>query len=117
MLSNSKSELIQIILQKRQNKNYIHLINLKLKKLRLKLVGYFFVIFSLGALFLYYVSAFCAVYRHSQKYWFIGCLESFGIDSAVAIGIWIILALFRYIAIKKRIKCFYLLANFISTFL
>ena len=117
MLSNSKSELIQIILQKRQNKNYIHLINLKLKKLRLKLVGYFFVIFSLGALFLYYVSAFCAVYRHSQKYWFIGCLESFGIDSAVAIGIWIILALFRYIAIKKRIKCFYLWANFISTFL
>ena len=117
MLSNSKSELKKIIRNKRNNKVYIHLINIKLRKLRTKLVIYFIFIFSLGLLFLYYVSSFCSVYRNSQKYWFIGCLESFGMDSAVAIAICIFLAIFRYIAIYRKVKCFYCLANFISTFL
>ena len=63
------------------------------------------------------ITAFCSVYRNSQKYWFMGCLQSFGMDSAVAVAICFILAFFRYIAIYKRCKCFYCLANFISTFL
>ena len=117
MLSNSKSELMRIIREKRRDKNYIYLIDIKLRKLRIKLIIYFLLVFSLGLLFLYYVSAFCAVYRNSQIYWFIGCLESFGIDSFVAVAICFLLTLFRYIAIKKRIKCFYILANIISTFL
>ena len=117
MLSNSKSELKQLIKEKGQNENYINLINIKLRKLRIKLIVYFILVFSLGLFFLYYVSAFCSVYRNSQKYWFIGCLESFGMDSIVAIVACIFLSLFRYIAIKRKIKCFYCLANLISTFL
>ena len=117
MLSNSKSELKHVIIKESQNPNYIRLINSKLNKLRKKLIFYFLFIFILGSAFLYYVSCFCAVYRYSQKYWFIGVLQSFGIDSAVSIVICIFLALFRYISIKKRIKCFYCLANIISTFL
>ena len=66
---------------------------------------------------MYYVTVFCAVYRNSQKYWFLGCLESFAIDSIVSLIICIFLALLRYISIKKKIKCFYILANIISTFL
>ena len=117
MLSNSKSELKKIIREKRNNSNYIFLINMKLGKLRKKLIVYFIIWFTLGLLFIYYVTAFCSVYRNSQKYWFIGCLESFGIDSAIAIAICIFLAIFRYIAIYRKIKCFYCLANFISNFL
>ena len=117
MLSNSKSELKKIINEERNNKNYISLIDNKLRKLRIKLIFYFIFVFSLGLLFLYYVSSFCSVYRNSQKYWFMGCLESFGMDSAIAIGICIFFAIFRYIAIYRKIKCFYSLANFISNFL
>ena len=117
MLSNSKSELKKIIREKRNDNNYIFLINMKLGKLRKKLIVYFIFIFTLGLLFIYYVTAFCSVYRNSQKYWFMGGLQSFGMDSAVAIIICFILAFFRYIAIYKRCKCFYCLANFISTFL
>ena len=117
MLSNSKNELRKLIRDRRQNKNYIYLIDIKLRKLRKKLIAYFVLVFSLGIFFLYYVSSFCSVYRNSQKYWFMGCLQSFGIDSAVAILICIFLSLFRYIAIKRSIKCFYFLANLISTFL
>ena len=117
MLSNSKSELKKIIREKRNDNDYIFLIDTKLRKLRKKLIVYFIILFTLGLLFIYYVTAFCSVYRNSQKYWFIGCLESFGMDSAVAIMICFILAFFRYIAIYKRRKYFYCLANFISTFL
>ena len=116
ILSNSKSELTSIK-SIGENATYSDIINFKFKKIRNKLIIYYFLVFSLGALFLYYVCAFCSVYRYSQKYWFIGCVESFGMDSLISIVICIFLTLFRYISIKKKIKGFYILANIISTLL
>ena len=117
MLSNSKSELMQIIREKQNEKEYKKLIKSKLKKLRIKLIIYFILVFLFGLCFFYYVAAFCAVYRNSQKYWFIGCLESFALDFLVAIIICILLATFRYIALKKQINCLYAFGNIINTFL
>ena len=117
MLSNGKSELMQIIREKQNEKEYKKLIKSKLKKLRIKLIIYFILVFLFGLCFFYYVAAFCAVYRNSQKYWFIGCLESFGLDFLVAIIICILLATFRYIALKKQINCLYTFGNIINTFL
>ena len=117
MLSNCRSELAKIIREKKKNDNYINLMNNKLSKLRKKLIAYFIIIFSLGLFFLYYVTCFCAVYKYSQKYWFMGCLESFGMDSLVALAICVVLSIFRFISIKKHIKCFYTLTNIIGTFL
>jgi len=42
MLSNSKSELKKIINEERNNKNYISLIDNKLRKLRIKLIFYYY---------------------------------------------------------------------------
>ena len=117
MLSNSKNELKKLIKEKSKDKEYIDLINVKLKKLRNKLIIYFILVFLLGIFFLYYVSSFCAVYRYSQKYWFFGCLESFGMDTLIAIIICIIVAFFRFIAIKKKKKIFFILSNIIDKFL
>ena len=117
MLSNSKNELLRVIRYKRNNDNYNLIINIKLKKLRIKLIFYFIFVFSLSLFFVYYVSVFCAVYKYSQKYWFIGCLESFCLDTLVAIVSCIFIALFRYIAIKNHIKCLFILTNIIRTFL
>ena len=117
MLSTFKNELIQIIRNKKNEQNYLELINNKLKKLRNKLIAYFILLFILGIFFFYYVSAFCAVYRNSQKYWFIGCIESFAMDAAIAIIISFLLALFRYIGIHKKVTCTYVLANIINTIL
>ena len=117
MLSNNKNELKKIIRTKSKTKNYLYIINIKLNILRQKLIVYFILVFLLGLLFLYYVTAFCSIYHYSQKYWFIGCLESLGLDFLVAIIACVFIALFRYISIKKHIKCLYILANIISTFL
>ena len=116
MLSNSQSELMKLIREKFNYLDYLRIMEYKLKKLRIKLIIYFILVVLLGLLFLYYVTSFCAVYRHSQKYWFYGCLESFGIDSLVSLVMCILLSLFRYISLKKRIKCFYTLANILITF-
>ena len=117
MLSNSKSELMRLIKEKRNYKYYVYLIHIKLIKLRKKLVAYFILVYIFSIFFLYYVTAFCAVYRNSQKYWFYGCLESFGMDSLVSFGLCFFLAFCRYLSIKKHIKCLYIFANIISTFL
>ena len=68
MLSNSKNELKKLITEKEYNNNYRVLINIKLKKLKIKLIIYFILVFLLGAFFSYYVASFCSVYRNSQKY-------------------------------------------------
>ena len=117
MLSSSKSELMKLIKEKRKYNNYIYLIRVKLNKLAKKLVIYFILVFIFSLFFLYYVAAFCAVYKNSQKYWLLGFLVSFGIDSLVSFGICIFLSLFRYISIKKGIKCLFIFANIISNFL
>ena len=108
---------MKLIKEKRNYKTYIRLISQKLVKLRIKLIIYFILVYILSLFFLYYVTAFCAVYRNSQKYWFYGFLESFGIDSLIAFCICLFLSLFRYISIKKHIKCLYIIANIISNFL
>ena len=117
MLSNNKSELMQLIKESSKNKKYLKLINIKLKKLRNKLIIYYILIFLLGLLFLYYVSAFCAVYRYSQKYWLYGCLESFAMDGLSPAIICIFTSFLKYLAIKKKNKYLFILYNIIGTFL
>ena len=117
MVSSSKDELMRVIRRNVKFDNYIKVIKIKLAKLRKKLIVYFFLLFLLALFFLYYVVVFCAVYRYSQKYWFLGCLESFGFDFLVALISCLLLALLRYVSIKNRIKCIYILANIINTFL
>ena len=90
--------------------------NDKLRSLRNKLIAYYIIIILLGIFFLYYVSAFCAVYRNSQKYLFLGFVESFVVDTLVAFILCILLSFLRYVAIYRNIKCLYSVANFISTF-
>ena len=117
ILSNSKNELIKLIRNNSQFNEYFNIIKIKLSKLSKKLIIYFTLVFLFESFFLYYVTIFCTVYKYSQKYWFLGCLESFGIDLLSALIICIFLALFRYIGIKNKIKCLYVFADIINTFL
>ena len=117
MLSSSKNELMRVIRRNEKFRNYSNIINIKLAKLRKKLIVYFILVFLFVSFFWYYVTVFCAVYRHSQKYWFLGCLESFGIDFLIALFGCLFQALLRYISIKKHIKCLYIFVNIINIFL
>ena len=116
-LSNSEKELYKVMKENYNDNNYKEIVNIKLKKLRIKLIAYYIIVFVLGILFLYFVSAFCAVYRHSQIYWFVGFLESFIIDIFISALICLIVSLFRYASIKKHNKCFHTISNVIEYFI
>ena len=117
LLCDNKQELRKIIKERLKDKEYIDIVNKTLNKMKYKLIGYFILIFSLGLLCLYYVSAFCAVYRNSQKYWFYGCLESFGMGLFVSFIICIFFALFKFFSLKKKNIFLFLLAKIFGLFL
>ena len=117
ILINSKSEIVNTIRNRTYKMEYLRQVNSKLKKLRNKLIVYYIILIVLGTGFLYYVSAFCAVYRNTQKYWLIGCLETFIMDFLCLFGICLFLSLFRYISLQRRIKCLYNLSRLINIFI
>ena len=117
ILSNSKNELTEVINNRKRYDNYIDIIDKKLSKLRKKLIAYFILLFLLNIFFSYYVTVFCAVYRNSQKYWFYGCLESFAMDTLISLIGCILVSFLRFISIRKRIKCCFVLSNIINTLL
>ena len=117
ILTNNKSDIVNTIWTRTNKMEYLRQVNINLKKLRNKLIVYYIIIIVLGTAFLYYVSAFCAVYRNTQKYWLIGCLETFIMDFLSLIVICLFLSLFRYISLQKRIKCLFSLSKIINIFL
>jgi len=117
MLSTNKKNLKEIINEKLSKMEYLKRMESALKQLRIKLIIYFICLFTFGILFLYYITAFCAVYQNSQYYWLYGCLESFFLDMLTPFFICILLACFRYIGLIKHSSFFYSLAFFLSNIL
>ena len=117
MLSNSKKQLMKIIKDIDYKQKYLELMDAELYKLKKKLAIYYVIVFLLGLFFFYYISAFCAVYSNSQKYWFYGCLESFGLDLATPFAICLALTSLRYLGLKKHTKCLYSTAGFLGNIL
>ncbi len=117
MLSSSKYKLNKIIKERENKLDYLNSMNSELLKLQKKLIIYFILVFILGLFYLYYVSAFCAVYKNSQFFWFYGCLESMAIDLFTPFIISLLFAILRFISIIKRFKFFYVLANILNIIL
>ena len=117
MLSNSKKQLTNIINNKKDEQEYYQALEKEFNKLNKKLMAYFIILFILGLFFAYYTTAFCAVYRNSQMYWFYGCIESSILDFVITFFICILLAGLRYISLVLKSKCIYKIANLMSTLL
>ena len=114
MLSNSKKQLTNIINNKKDEQTYYQALEKEFIKLNIKLMVYFIIVFILGLFFAYYATAFCAVYRNSQMYWFYGCIESSILDIATPFIICLLLSGLRYISLIIKSKCIYKIANLMS---
>ena len=114
ILSTSKKEFMKIIKEVDDKQEYLDLIEKGLKKLRKKLIIYFTIIYIIGLFFLYYCSAFCAVYTNSQLFWFYGCLESLAMDLSTPFLISLVLTILRYVGLKKHIKCLFSTSDFLG---
>ena len=123
-LINSKNEIIKYFrdeeLKMRKNKKYIvkkaqkKLISLKLEKelKYLKLKNFIFIIieFILLLFFFYFTTAFCEVYKNTQKPWIIDCFISFILSILVEILLAFIITILYLFSIKKKIQFLYRLA-------
>ena len=114
MLSNNKKNLKEIIKEKLNKMKYLKRMESALKQLKIKLIIYFIFLLTLGLFFLYYITAFCAVYQNSQYFWIYGCLESLFLDLITPFIICLFQSCFRYFGLIKHSSFFYSLASFLS---
>ena len=112
-LLNNKREILNIIRNKDKS-NFSLKIKEILDKMKTKLIIYFSIQFTFTLFFLYYCSVFCAVYQNSQIFWFYGCLETILFDIIFSCLFCLFIGLCKYIGIKKRIKCLYIMSFVIN---
>jgi len=117
MLTTSKKEIYKKIKENDDKLEYSMAINDVLNNLKIKLIAFFICQFIFSFIFLYYVSAFCAVYQNSKLYWFYGCLESIAIDFLIAFIYCIFITTFRYFGLKNPTKCLFEFSNILNILL
>ena len=84
------------------------------KYFKIKVIIFFIIIFILLILFWYYLSAFCAVYKNSQKHLFKDTAISFALSMIYPFIFCFFASLFRYFALKKKYKCLYIVSRIIQ---
>jgi len=117
MLSNRKKQLSKIINEKKEKNEFYNAFVNELEKLKKKLMIYYIIVFVLGIFLCYYSAAFCAVYRNSQIYWFLGCVESSVLDLITPFIICLLLAGLRYISLALKNKCIFKIETLLSSIL
>ena len=117
ILSNSKSNLEKVLQKENNTEKYKELCKKILKNLKIKLFFFFTIVFLFELLFWYYCSAFCAVYQNSQKLWMLGTIESFIITLILPFGLCFIIAIFRYLSLKFKLKILFYICRFLDLFM
>ena len=112
-LLNNKKEIINLI-QNKDNTKFHNTMKKILEIIKIKLIIYFSIELFFTLFFLYYCSAFCALYQNSQIFWIYGCLETILFDFIFSFIYCLFVALCRFIGIKKRKKCLYIISKIIN---
>ena len=74
------------------------------RKIKIKLIIFFVLMFILSLFYWYFVSAFCAVYNNTQKLFIIDCVLSFLFFLVDPFIIYALISLIRLVAIKNKVK-------------
>ena len=108
MLTHSKKEIKELV--KRKNLIYINIIQ-KLQKiyknLKIKIILYIFLEFSLLLFFFYYVTGFCIVFKKSQIDWLLDSLISIFLFIILKLLISFIISIFYLVSLQYKIKIIY----------
>ena len=113
-LSLSERNIIQL---KKETNDIQNKIILVLKKIKVKIIFFFVIIFSLLVLFWYYISCFCTVYKNTQIHLIKDTLISFGLYLMYPFGLELIPGIFRIPALKaanKNRECLYKISKIIQ---
>ena len=105
----------KIILNFKREKNLFNDINKKAifvyRILKIKFAFFYLIIFVLLAMFWFYVTCFCGIYRNTQMHLIKDSLCSFSTSLLTPFAINILPGFLRIFALKKKYKCLYILSN------
>ena len=105
------------IKSKKNYKNNANFIFRKIRIIKIKLFSFFLITFILFIFFWYFVSAFCAVYKNTQKIFIKDSISSFSTNVLNQFCFYLVPVFLRMIAIrdkKKRLKCLYIISDYIT---
>ena len=103
-LSSSKNNFINLLDKIKNIKKYKKFVSKTILCLKIKLFFFFGISFILLLFFLYFNTAFCAVYPNNQIYWVYASLQSILINLILPFIFCFIASVMRYISIKHRFK-------------
>ncbi len=83
---------------------------------KIKVTIFFIIIFILLIIFWYYLSAFCAVYKNTQKHLFKDTAISFCLSMIYPFFICLAASIFRFWSFNKKSKCLYMVSKIIQIF-
>ena len=112
LTSAQKRFKVAIETQKDPNK-FISVTKQIIKNLKCKMIGFFITNIIIMGMFLYYISAFCAVYQKTQVPWLEGCLISFIFCVLFQMIYALFITAIRYFGLKCKISCFYTLSTYL----
>lgn len=110
-LSLSQSE-IEKIKNNENKKNSLELLAQKiLARIKIKFLIFFILTMSFMALFWYYISAFCIVFKNTQKNMIIDTVTSFILSMLEPFGVCFLVAAFRLLSIKYNSKVLFYISK------
>ena len=114
-LSSSKYKLNKIlIMEDKSHKAYKSLGKDAINCYRKKLIVFFVISFILLFFFWYYCSAWCSIYRNSQKFWLLASFITIFFSLSLPFILCLIPTLIRYSALKCNIKFVYDISVYIN---
>ena len=91
-----------------------------MKKMKIKLLIFFFSVFLVSIFYWYFISTFCAVYNNTQGMYLIDCVISLLIFLIDPFIVYALVTLVRFLSIKrinnKKLKCLYTISRIFPIF-
>ena len=101
----SFSPSLELLAQERmKEKNYVEHLKKMLNVIKCKLILYFIYMFTMMTVYLYFLCAFCSVYKASQWNWFTNGITSNVLSFLTTLGITLLITLCRFIGLHCNLE-------------
>ena len=113
-LTSFASPLELLLRERMKEKEYINHLKILLKIIKCKLIFFFIYEFTMMIVYLYFLCAFCSVYKASQWNWFTNGITSNVLSFLTTLGITLLITLCRYIGLKCNSEKIYNISLYLN---
>ena len=115
-LITTKNILEKLIRQKYKYNIFVIKMKKRIRSINIKINIYFVINFIFSLFFIYYCTAFCAVYRYNQKFWLLNVFITIILNLIHPFLICFVFVLLKMIALKMKVHWINTLVEFMVTF-